>query len=186
MWPDSGYDDDELEEWINDTLQEAQLPDIFRKDAECTRLVEQHPDLMDAKLWFDGEDEDIVENMTVEGRPFEDALKIVSQNPGITTMDMKARLQELNKLDMDRTGWHKTENRITDILLKENHKGHQIVRCKIDGEQQVFHPLTKQQSNDLSMISDKDLRKAFLIDVLRDVYKDKLSQQNQKETGLKI
>lgn len=185
VWPDDVYKDSELNEWIEDTLEQSNIPDIFRKDALSTHLVEQHPDFMNAKLWMDGEDENLTDNMTVEGRPFDEVIKIVEQNPEMTTVELKSHLLELNKKDTVKARRQEAETRITGLVLAENFKG-QIVRCKIDGEQQMFHPLTKEQSYELSLLTDKNERKAFLIDILGDVYKDKLYLNNQKDNRLKL
>lgn len=90
------YRDSEMDEWIEDRYGSTLDWLVFR--SENSNFVKQHPDLAGGSLRFYEPDRNFHLKLTVEGRPFHEALSIVMRKPHISTSELKSLLQDPQRL----------------------------------------------------------------------------------------
>lgn len=97
LWPDSDrYADPDMDRWIQEVHPESR--EKYRFLSTLTNFVKSHPDLTGGELLFEEVDRDFHHRMTVQGRPFHEALAILLQKPDITTHELRELLDDGQKL----------------------------------------------------------------------------------------
>lgn len=97
IWPSSDiYMDEEMDEWIEDTYGTNDEENMYR--STLTNMVRRFPDLTGGSIYFLEEDRAFHHRLTIEGRPFYEAVSVLLQKPDITTDELKELLHDEQKM----------------------------------------------------------------------------------------